>query len=160
MPIRNVSPALIATSLFALLLTPAAWTAASSADELSAPWEHESAFTSLATSATISKSLSSASIATPQSVSCGIGAECSSTISGVYECQAWVSPAGSYNYWWIWRGPGQLYQTNDPYVTITDCYSGIGWLTVDALDHSTGASCRTTFIVDCDDRDGDYPDDF
>lgn len=80
-------------------------------------------------------------------------AGCLSSGTGDFLCQATVgSGSGSYNYWWTYEGPGQLFQTNSPNVSITGCQGGEGSLTVQVLDRDTGDTCRSRpyrLVCDC-----------
>lgn len=78
---------------------------------------------------------------------------CESSGQGDVGCLATVfGGSGQYNYWWTWNGPGQLYQTNSDYVSITDCLDGEGSMTVQVLDRDTNQvrqSAPYTVMCDC-----------
>lgn len=60
-----------------------------------------------------------------------------------FQCYATASGgSGEYNYWWMFSGNGQLYQTNSPSATVSQC-SGPGTLTVQVLDRVTREISRS-----------------
>ena len=90
------------------------------------------------------------SLRSRSSLSVGMG--CLRYGPGNYECQAWASGgSGSYNYWWMYTGDGQLYQTNSAIATVTGC-AGTGTLTVQVLDRTTGETSQSAaFQLFCED---------
>lgn len=77
---------------------------------------------------------------------------CENSGDGTFGCVAQVSGgSGSYNYWWMYDGPGNLYQTNSSYVTITDCIDGTGTLELQAFDRETGQTgMASAYSFQCD----------
>lgn len=78
---------------------------------------------------------------------------CESSGTGQVGCMGLVSGgSGQYNYWWLWDGPGHLYQDNTDYVSIFDCLDGEGDLTLKVFDRETwelGESSPLTVMCDC-----------
>ncbi|MCH9651564.1 MAG: hypothetical protein K0U98_25280 [Deltaproteobacteria bacterium] len=69
---------------------------------------------------------------------------CEASGTGDFYCSASASGgSGSYNYWWIHNGSGQLYQTNSPNANISGCASGAFSLSVQILDRTTGQTAIT-----------------
>lgn len=83
-----------------------------------------------------------AAASTPQSAGCSVSVSGCFSSGSELLCFATASGgSGSYNYWWLYSGPGELYQTNSSSVTIGDCSAGTGTLSVSVRDRNTGASC-------------------
>lgn len=96
-----------------------------------------------------------------QALSVGISG-CESSGMGEFNCLATVfGGSGSYNYWWIHSGNGQLYQTNSAIANITECVGGGFTLRVQVMDRVTRQKAiSSAFWCACDEGwpgDEDWP---
>lgn len=82
---------------------------------------------------------------------------CETSGTGEFNCLASAfGGSGSYNYWWMHSGTGQLYQTNSPIANITGCIGGSFTLTVQILDRATGQTARSSaYWCSCGEGEGE-----
>ena len=75
---------------------------------------------------------------------------CIASGTGDFICKATPDNTTLYNYSWQHRGSGQLYQTNSPVVTVTNCVGGSFTLKVQIRDRNTGQIAQSApHLVTC-----------